>query len=167
MSKRLSKKELYPTNIGEFSVKLGECETLREGEDITLVTYGACCPLGEQASELLAKKGISIELIDIQTLSPFDTDNQIIKSLEKTNKIVFLDEDVPGGATAYMLDEILVKRNGYDLLETKPLTISAQPHRPAYSSDGDYFSKPSVDTIYDNIYQLFCELNPTDYPVLY
>lgn len=161
------KKEKAPANLGEFTVPIGEVETLREGQDITLVTYGACCPIALEAAELLKTANIDVEVIDVQSLNPFDTTNEILKSLEKTNNIAFLDEDVPGGTTSYMLDEVLVKRHGYDLLESRPITISAQEHRPAYSSDGDYFSKPNVDTVFDTIYTHFSMANPAQFPPLY
>ena len=161
------KKEQYPSNLGEFTTNIGEVELLREGQDITLVTYGACCPIAIEAAELLSRHSIDVEVIDVQSLNPFDINNDILKSLEKTNRIVFLDEDVPGGTTAYMLDEILVRRRGYDLLESRPITISAQEHRPAYSSDGDYFSKPNIDTIYDTIYNHFSEIDSIQYPSIY
>jgi 2-oxoisovalerate dehydrogenase E1 component len=134
-------KEKMPSNLGEFRIPLGKVETLQEGKDVTLVTYGSCVRIAQDAITSLSEAGISVELIDIQTLLPFDRDHQIVASLKKTNKIVFLDEDVSGGATAYMMQQILEVQGGYHFLDQKPITISAKDHRPAYGSDGDYYSK--------------------------
>jgi 2-oxoisovalerate dehydrogenase E1 component len=160
-------KEKMPKNIGSFTVPLGVPETLKFGEDVTLVTYGSNCRLALQAAELLAEVGIQVELIDIQTLLPFDIHHRIVDSLKSTNRLVILDEDVPGGASAYILQQILEQQNGYQYLDSKPVTITAKAHRPAYSSDGDYFSKPSVDDIYAEIYQLMHEVNPSKWPALF
>lgn len=159
-------KEKMPSNIGEFTVALGKTETLRYGEDVTLVTYGTCCRIAQEACELLAQHGIRVEIIDVQTLLPFDINHSIVDSLKSTNRIVFLDEDVPGGATSFMMQQVLEKQGGYQFLDSKPLTITANEHRPAYGSDGDYFSKPSVDTVFRVIYQLMHESNPQKWPSL-
>lgn len=160
-------KENIPENIGEFTVPLGVPDTLRSGEDVTIVTYGSMCRIVMDAADLLAKEGISCEVIDVQTLLPFDIDHTIMESLKKTNRIVFADEDVPGGATAFMMQKVLEEQNGYRYLDSKPLTISAQEHRPAYSSDGDYFSKPSVDDVFDKVYDLIAEATPDQFPEIY
>lgn len=159
-------KEKMPKNIGEFTVPLGYPETLRFGEDVTLVTYGSNCRIAAEAVELLANVGIRVELIDIQTLLPFDVDHHIVESLKSTNRLVVLDEDVPGGASAYILQQILEEQNGYRYLDSKPLTITSKAHRPAYSSDGDYFSKPSVDDVYLAVYQMMHEVDPKRWPSL-
>ncbi len=158
-------KETLPDNIGEFCVPLGVPEVLREGTDITLVTYGACCRVAEDACNELSRFGISVELIDVQSLLPFDVNGIIGKSLAKTNRIAFLDEDVPGGATAYMMQCVLEDQGGYAMLDSAPLTITAKNHRPAYGSDGDYFSKPSADDIFSDVYELLSEANPQKFPM--
>ncbi|MCT4624133.1 MAG: thiamine pyrophosphate-dependent enzyme, partial [Schleiferiaceae bacterium] len=160
-------KEDLPTNLGEFKTPLGVVETIKEGKDITLVTYGSCCRIAMDAASELEKAGISVEVIDIQSLLPFDNAHDIVKSLEKTNRIVFLDEDVPGGATAYMMQQVVEKQEGYRHLDSKPKTISARAHRPAYGTDGDYFSKPSVDDVFEALYAMMNEVDPTQYPSLY
>jgi len=153
-------KERMPDNIGTFTVPLGVPEVLNEGTDVTLVTYGSCVRIAQPAVELLATHGISVELIDVQTLLPFDLEHQIVESLKKTNRIVFLDEDVPGGATTYMMQEVLEKQNGYRYLDSKPLTITAAEHRPPYGSDGDYFSKPNAEDVFEKIYEMMREVSP-------
>jgi pyruvate/2-oxoglutarate/acetoin dehydrogenase E1 component/TPP-dependent pyruvate/acetoin dehydrogenase alpha subunit len=160
-------KEDLPTNLGEFKTPLGVVETIKEGKDITLVTYGSCCRIAMDAASELEKAGISVEVIDIQSLLPFDNAHDIVKSLEKTNRVVFLDEDVPGGATAYMMQQVVEKQEGYRHLDSKPKTISARAHRPAYGTDGDYFSKPSVDDVFEALYAMMNEVDPTQYPSLY
>jgi pyruvate/2-oxoglutarate/acetoin dehydrogenase E1 component/TPP-dependent pyruvate/acetoin dehydrogenase alpha subunit len=150
-------KEILPDNIGEFTVPFGSVEVLTEGSDVTLVTYGSCVRIAQEAIELLKKHGISVELIDIQTLLPFDLEHGIVQSLKKTNRIVFFDEDVPGGATAYMMQEVLEKQGGYKYLDTAPKTITAKEHRPPYGSDGDYFSKPNVEDVIEAILDLMGE----------
>lgn len=159
-------KEKLPANIGEFTVPFGKPDVLRFGEDITLVTYGSCCRIAQEACDLLAEHGIRVELIDVQTLLPFDINHSIVESLKSTNRIVFLDEDVPGGATSYMMQQVLEEQGGYQYLDSKPITITANEHRPAYGSDGDYFSKPSVDTVFSTLYQMMHESNPTKWPSL-
>lgn len=158
-------KEKQPDNLGSYNLALGVPEVLRKGEDITLVSYGSTLRIVLQAAEQLAELGISAEVIDIQTLLPFDTNGLIVKSLQKTNRVAFIDEDVPGGATSYMLQQVLEVQDGYRYLDSKPLTISAKAHRPAYSSDGDYFSKPNEDEIIDAVYRLMHEVAPQTYPI--
>jgi pyruvate/2-oxoglutarate/acetoin dehydrogenase E1 component/TPP-dependent pyruvate/acetoin dehydrogenase alpha subunit len=157
-------KEKLPSNIGEFTVALGVPEILKEGNDVTLVTYGACCRVAMEAMTELEKFGISVELIDVQSLLPFDIHGKIVESLKKTNRIIFLDEDVPGGATAYMMQEVLEKQGGYKHLDSAPLTLTSKAHRPAYGSDGDYFSKPNADDVFRAIYELMSESQPAKYP---
>ncbi|WP_027000157.1 alpha-ketoacid dehydrogenase subunit alpha/beta [Eisenibacter elegans] len=159
-------KEKMPENLGEFTEALGVPEVIREGSDITVVTYGSMCRIVMEAAELLAEVGISLEVIDVQTLLPFDLQHRIVASLRKTNRVIFADEDVPGGATAFMMQQVLEGQDGYRWLDSKPLTISAQPHRPAYGSDGDYFSKPSVDDVFEAAYSLMHEADPAVFPAL-
>lgn len=159
-------KEALPQNIGTFTVPIGVPEIIKEGTDLTLVTYGSCVRIAEVACQALEKHGISTELIDLQTLLPFDIHQMIRKSLEKTNTLVVLDEDVPGGATSFILQQILENQNGYHLLDAAPLTITAQEHRPPYGSDGDYFSKPNAEEVFEKIYNLVREGNPSRYPAL-
>lgn len=160
-------KEEMPTNLGEFTTPLGKVETIREGNDITIVTYGSIIRQAEIAAGELEKMGISVEIIDVQSLLPFDLDHDIVKSLAKTNRVLFLDEDVPGGATAYMMQEVLENQKGYYHLDAEPRTLSAKAHRPAYGTDGDYFSKPSEDDIFDTIYEIMHEAFPTKFPLMY
>lgn len=157
-------KERLPDNIGEFTVPLGVPEVLREGSDVTVVTYGACCRIALDAAEKLNSVGISIEVIDVQSLLPFDLHGKIVESLKKTNRILFLDEDVPGGTTAYMMQEVIEKQGGYYHLDSPPRTLSGKPHRPAYGSDGDYWSKPNAETVFDAVYALMHEVDPQRYP---
>ncbi len=153
-------KETEPSNLGEFAIPLGKIEVLQEGSDVTLVTYGSCIRIAEAGIKLLEKKGVSVELIDIQTLLPFDLEQGILRSLQKTNRIVFLDEDVPGGAAAYMLQEVLEKQKGYFHLDSPPQTLTAKAHRPAYGTDGDYFSKPNAEDVFEVIYEMIYEAEP-------
>lgn len=157
-------KERLPDNLAEMTVPLGVPEILRPGTDVTVVTYGSCCRIALDTAEKLAKAGIEIEVIDAQSLLPFDLNGMIVESLKKTNRILFLDEDVPGGATAYMLQQVIEKQGGYYHLDAAPRTLSAQPHRPAYGSDGDYWSKPNAETIFDAVYEMMRESNPAKYP---
>jgi len=157
-------KERLPDNIGEFTVPLGVPDVLREGSDVTLVTYGACCRIALEAAELLTQVDVDLEVIDVQTLDPFDLEGRIRASLEKTNRIVFLDEDVPGGTTAYMMQQVLVDQAGFDWLDAPPRTLSAKAHRPAYGSDGDYFSKPNREHIFTVVYDLMHQTDPTRFP---
>jgi 2-oxoisovalerate dehydrogenase E1 component len=159
-------KEKMPNNIGEYTTPLGVPEITKEGSDITLVSYGSTFNLCTEASKALEGLNISVELIDVQTLLPFDINHTITKSLAKTNKLFIVDEDVPGGASAYILDEVLVKQRGYESLDSAPVTLSAKAHRPAYGTDGDYFSKPSIDDIIDIAYNMMSEYNPKDYPTI-
>jgi 2-oxoisovalerate dehydrogenase E1 component len=160
-------KEKLPSNIGEFRVPLGVPEILNEGTDITLVTYGSCCRIAMEAVKQLQETGISVELIDVQTLLPFDINGLIAESLKKTNKILFLDEDVPGGASAYMMQQVLEVQKGFRYLDAEPRTLTGKAHRPAYGSDGDYFSKPSAEDIFETVYGMMNEYNPGQYPALY
>jgi 2-oxoisovalerate dehydrogenase E1 component len=160
-------KERLPDNIGEITVPLGVPEVIREGSDVTLVTYGACCRIALDASEKLSKLGIETEVVDVQTLLPFDLHGKILESLKKTSHILFVDEDVPGGTTAYMLQQVIEKQGGYFWLDSPPRTLPGTPHRPAYGSDGDYWSKPNVDTVFKAVYELMNEVSPSDYPIFY
>ncbi|MFI5201766.1 MAG: transketolase C-terminal domain-containing protein, partial [Candidatus Kapaibacterium sp.] len=157
-------KETIPANVGEFSVPLGVPETLREGTDITLVTYGACCRIAVEAATELEKLNVSLEVIDVQSLLPFDIHHKILESLKKTNRIIFMDEDVPGGGSAFMMRQVLEEQDGYRWLDSKPATLTAKEHRPAYGSDGDYFSKPQVEDVIEAAYALMHESEPGIYP---
>jgi len=159
-------KEQMPTNMGEFKTPIGVVETLKEGADITLVSYGSTLRIVEQAAKELLEVGIDAEVIDAQSLLPFDINHDIVKSLQKTNRLMVIDEDVPGGASAYILEEILNKQNGFKYLDSQPKTLTAKPHRPAYGTDGDYFSKPSLEDIFEAIYDVMHEVNPTQYPAI-
>ena len=161
------RKEKMPANVGEFTLPLGRPEVLREGRDLTIVTYGAMCRIVLDAARQLAEVGIEVEVIDVQTLLPFDTDHLIADSLRKTGRVIFADEDVPGGATAYMLQQVLDQQNAYQLLDSPPRCLAAQPHRPAYGSDGDYFSKPNAEDVFDMAYDLLRETDPDSYPAIY
>lgn len=160
-------KERLPDNIAEFTVPLGVPEILKEGSDITVVTYGSMCRVVMEAANELEKAGISCEVIDVQTLLPFDIHHAILTSVKKTNRIVFADEDVPGGATAFMMQKVVEEQGAYQFIDSKPFTITAKEHRPAYGSDGDYFSKPNAEGIYDSIYTLMSEVEPDQFPPLY
>ncbi len=160
-------RERLPDNIGEFTVPLGVPETLRAGSDITLVTYGACCRIALEAANLLSEVGVEAEVIDVQSLLPFDIHGRILESLKKTSRIIFIDEDVPGGATAFMLQEVIEKQGGYYWLDAPPRTLTAKPHRPAYGSDGDYWSKPNVEQVFDAAYEMMREVDPDAFPELY
>ena len=157
-------KEKEPSNYGDFTTPIGVPEIVRTGDDVTVVSYGSTFNLCEQAADILADMNISCELIDVQTLLPFDINHMIVNSLKKTNKIIFIDEDVPGGATSFMLNEVINVQKGYYHLDAQPITLTAKEHRPAYGSDGDYFSKPNVDEIIDAIYGIMHEYNPSSYP---
>jgi len=159
-------KEKTPNNMGEFKTPLGVVETIKEGEDITLVSYGSTLRLVEQAAKELQEVGIDAEIIDVQSLLPFDLNHDIVKSVAKTNRLMVIDEDVSGGASAYILDEILNKQNAYQHLDSQPKTLAAQAHRPAYGTDGDYFSKPSIEDIFEAVYLVMHEANPSDFPKL-
>ncbi|HEY1046808.1 MAG TPA: transketolase C-terminal domain-containing protein, partial [Bacteroidia bacterium] len=157
-------KEKLPSNVGEFTVPLGKPEVLNEGTDVSIVSYGSTLRVIQDALKKLSDLGISCELIDVQTLLPFDVNHSIVESLKKTNKVVFIDEDVPGGATSYMMQQVLETQGGYRYLDAQPMTITAKAHRPAYGTDGDYFSKPNAEEIFMNIYNLMHEYNPEAYP---
>lgn len=160
-------KERKPDNFGEFKLPLGIPEVLREGTDATIVTYGPLCRMAMEAAQQLQAVGISIEIIDIQTLLPFDINHSIVKSLAKTNRVLFLDEDVKGGASAYMMEKVLEEQGGYAHLDSAPRTLTGKDHRPAYGSDGDFFSKPSVEDIFDAVYSMMNEVDPNSYPDIY
>ena len=158
-------KEKIPNNIGEFTVQIGRVEKIKTGSDITVVSYGSTLKIVEKAAAELEKFNISCEIIDCQSLIPFDLDNNICESIKKTNRVIIIDEDFSGGASAYILDNLINKQNIYDYLDSKPHTLSAQDHRPAYGTDGDYFSKPSIDEVFNKIYSIMNELNPEKYPI--
>jgi pyruvate/2-oxoglutarate/acetoin dehydrogenase E1 component/TPP-dependent pyruvate/acetoin dehydrogenase alpha subunit len=160
-------KETLPVNIGEFTIPLGMPEILRSGTDITIVTYGASCRVAMEAALNLEKAGISAEIIDVQTLLPFDLSGIIVESLRKTNRILFFDEDVPGGATAYMMQEVIENQSGYKWLDSKPETLTAQPHRPAYGTDGNFWSKPEAEHVFEKVYHMMHESNPALYPLFF
>lgn len=160
-------KERVPENLKDFKLALGEPEVLRTGSDATIVTYGSTCRVVMEAASQLAEEGIEVEVIDAQTLIPFDRPQMIVESLEKTNRLVVVDEDVEGGASAFIMQQVLERDNGYFFLDSKPITISGKNHRPAYGSDGDYFSKPNVEEIFDEVYGLMSEVDPKKYPPFY
>ncbi|QEM03634.1 transketolase [Mucilaginibacter rubeus] len=160
-------KEKLPANVGEFTVPLGKAEVLREGNDITVVSYGSTLRIVQEASEELAAMGINIEIIDPQTLYPFDTEGICAVSLKKTSKLLVVDEDLPGAGSAYILQKIMEGQNGYYALDAQPKTLTAKEHRPPYGSDGDYFSKPSVDDVVETVYAMMNEANPSKYPAIY
>ena len=160
-------KERIPSNVAKFTVPLGRPDVIREGDDVTIVTYGSMCRVVMDAANQLQEVGISCEVIDVQTLLPFDVNHTIVESLKKTNRVAFADEDVPGGASAYMMQKVMEEQQGYLYLDSQPITIAAKPHRPAYSSDGDYFSKPNVEEIFDKIYEMMAEVDPASFPDIY
>lgn len=159
-------KEKMPSNLAEIRTPIGVVETIKEGTDITLVSYGSTLRLVEQAAKELLATGINAEVIDIQSLLPFDLNHDIVKSVAKTNRILIIDEDVPGGAAGYILHKLIDEQNIYQYLDSKPQTLSAQPHRPAFGTDGDYFSKPSAEDIFESVYDIMNEVNPNNYPKL-
>ncbi|REA58709.1 transketolase [Dyadobacter luteus] len=160
-------KETLPDNIGEICLPLGVPEILKEGKDITIVTYGSMCRIVMEAASQLSKMGIDAEVIDVQTLLPFDINNSIVDSIKKTNRVIFADEDMPGSASAYMMQQVVEKQNAYRWLDSAPVTISAKDHRPPYGSDGDYFTKPNTDDIMDTVYKMMHESDPQLFPELY
>ncbi|SNB14757.1 alpha-ketoacid dehydrogenase subunit alpha/beta [Flavobacterium psychrophilum] len=160
-------KEKMPTNLGEFKTPIGIVETIKSGNDITLVSYGSTLRLVEQAAKELLEIGIDAEIIDIQSLLPFDINHDIVKSLTKTNRLLIIDEDVPGGASAYILQQIIDEQKGYMVLDSQPETLAAKAHRPSYGTDGDYFSKPSAEDIFEKVYAIMHEANPIQFPSLY
>ena len=158
-------KERPPVNLGEFTVPLGKIEVVVEGEDITVVSYGSTLRTVEAVTKRLNQEGISIEIIDIQSLIPFDLSNEICKSIAKTNRLLIVDEDMPGGASSYILQQLLEKQNIFELLDSAPKLLSAKSHRPAYGGDGEYFSKPSEDDIFESAYTIMNDSNPTKFPL--
>jgi pyruvate/2-oxoglutarate/acetoin dehydrogenase E1 component/TPP-dependent pyruvate/acetoin dehydrogenase alpha subunit len=160
-------KEKMPTNLGDFKTPIGVVETIKEGSDITVVSYGSTLRLIEQAAKELQEVNINIEIIDAQSLLPFDINHDSVKSVAKTSRLLVIDEDVPGGASAFILQKIVDAQNAYRYLDSKPQTLTAKAHRPAYGTDGDYFSKPSVEDIFEKIYEIMNEANPQNYPSLY
>jgi pyruvate/2-oxoglutarate/acetoin dehydrogenase E1 component len=160
-------KERLPDNIGEFTVPVGVPEILRAGDDLTVVTYGPLCRIALEAAEALSEVGIEVELIDVQSLIPFDLPGMIVKSLQKTSRILFLDEDMPGGGTAYMLQKVIEEQGGYHWLDSEPATLSAQPHRPPYGSDGNYWAKPNREQIFTRVYAIMHEADPRRYPLYF
>jgi len=160
-------KEKLPNNLGEFKTPIGVVDTVKEGEDITLVSYGSTLRIVEDVAKDLLEMGIDAEVIDVQSLLPFDLNHDIVKSVAKTNRLLVIDEDVPGGASAYIMQEILDNQNAYRYLDSKPQTLTAKAHRPAYGTDGDYFSKPSAEDIFEKVYGIFNEVNPEKFPSLY
>ncbi len=159
-------KEKMPNNLGALKTPIGVVETIKEGTDITLISYGSTLRIVEQTAKDLMAVGIDAEVIDVQSLMPFDLSHDIVKSIAKTNRVMIIDEDVPGGASAYILDKILNEQNGFQYLDSAPKTLTAKVHRPAYGNDGDYFSKPSAEDIYETIYDVMHELNPNNFPKL-
>ncbi|MGC1631549.1 MAG: transketolase C-terminal domain-containing protein, partial [Gelidibacter sp.] len=159
-------KEKLPTNLGEFKTPIGVVDTVKKGNDITLVSYGSTLRLVEQTAKELLEVGIDAEVIDVQSLLPFDLNHDIVQSIAKTNRLMIIDEDVPGGASAYILNEILGTQNAYQYLDSQPKTLTARPHRPSYGTDGDYFSKPSTEDIFENVYAMMHEVSPDNYPKL-
>ena len=149
-----------PDNIADLTIPLGVPEVIREGGDVTIVTYGACCAIALEAAERLAAAGIEAEVIDVRTLLPFDREGMIGESMRKTHRVLFLDEDVPGGASAYMMQQVLERQGGWDQLDAPPRTSSAQEHRTPYGTDGDYFSKPNRETVFEAAYELMHESDP-------
>ncbi|TBX69978.1 transketolase [Flavobacterium silvisoli] len=160
-------KEKMPTNLGEFKTPIGVVETLKEGTDITIVSYGSTLRIIEQAAKELTEVGIDVEIIDAQSLLPFDLNHDCVKSVAKTNRLLVVDEDVPGGASAYLLQQIVEEQNGYRHLDSQPQTLTAKAHRPAYGTDGDYFSKPSVEDVFEKVYAIMHEAKPDKFPSLY
>lgn len=160
-------KEELPTNLGDFKTPIGVVETVREGKDITVISYGSTLRIVEEAAQELTEVGIDIEIIDAQSLLPFDLNRDCVKSVQKTNKLIVIDEDVPGGASAYILQEVIENQDAYQYLDSKPSTLTAKAHRPAYGTDGDYFSKPSTEDVFEKIYSIMHEYNPSKYKSLY
>ncbi len=160
-------REPEPENIGEYTVPVGKPEVVHEGKDVTVVTYGSCVRIAQEAARQLEDFNISAEVVDVQTLIPFDTDHSILESIKKTNRVVFFDEDVPGGATAYMMQKVVEEQKAYYYLDSEPKTLSAAAHRPAFGSDGDYFSNPNAENVFETVYDLMHEAKPDQYPEIY
>ncbi|UII79408.1 thiamine pyrophosphate-dependent enzyme [Flagellimonas sp. CMM7] len=159
-------KEKKPVNLGEFCTPIGKVETIKEGQDITLLSYGSTLRIVEKVAQELVEVGIDAEVIDAQSLLPFDLEHDVVKSLKKTNRLLIIDEDVPGGCSAYLLQEIIEKQAAYKYLDSAPQTLTAKAHRPAYASDGDYFSKPNAEDIFEKVYEIMNEVDPQSYPSL-
>ncbi|MCZ4319345.1 thiamine pyrophosphate-dependent enzyme [Aequorivita viscosa] len=159
-------KEKLPNNLGEFKMPIGVVETIKKGTDITLVSYGSTLRIVEEAAKELLQAGIDAEVIDVQSLLPLDINNDLVKSVANTNRLLVIDEDVPGGASAYILNQIVEVQGGYQYLDSKPQTLSAKEHRPPYGTDGDYFTKPSVEDVYEKVYEIMHETNPAQFPKL-
>jgi pyruvate/2-oxoglutarate/acetoin dehydrogenase E1 component len=153
-----------PINLNEITTPIGVVETVKNGTDITLVSYGSTLRIVQEASLELQEVGISTEVIDIQSLLPLDLNHDIVKSIAKTNRLLVIDEDVPGGASSFIMQHILDTQNGYQYLDSKPQTLTAKQHRPAYGTDGDYFSKPQVEDVFEKVYDIMNEVNPNDFP---
>ena len=160
-------KEKMPSNLGLFTTPIGEIEIIHKGLDITIITYGSCCRIAKEAAIELEKIDISVEIIDVQSLIPFDLEKNILKSLKKTNRVIFFDEDVSGGASAYMMQKVIEEQNGYQYLDSTPRTVTSKDHRPAYGDDGDYFSKSNKEDLVEKCYELMHEYNPTKFPSIY
>jgi pyruvate/2-oxoglutarate/acetoin dehydrogenase E1 component/TPP-dependent pyruvate/acetoin dehydrogenase alpha subunit len=160
-------KELKPKNLGEYTIPVGVPEIVKEGNDLTIVSYGSTFNLCQQAAQQLAEVGIDVELVDVRTLLPFDIHHICASSIEKTSRLLIVDEDVPGGASAFILDQIINKQGGYKLLDSEPVTLAAKAHLPAYGTDGDYFSKPSIEDIFDAAYNIMREASPSQFPAIY
>ncbi len=160
-------KELKPKNLGEYTIPVGVPEVVKEGTDLTIVSYGSTFNLCQQAASQLAEVGIDVELVDVRTLLPFDINHICAQSIEKTSRLLIVDEDVPGGASAFILDQIINKQGGYKLLDSEPVTLTAKAHLPAYGTDGDYFSKPSIEDVFDAAYNIMREVNPSQFPAIY
>ncbi|MDF7810976.1 alpha-ketoacid dehydrogenase subunit alpha/beta [Hymenobacter sp. YC55] len=160
-------KERIPSNVGEFTLPLGVPDVLREGSDVTVVTYGSMCRIVLDAAKQLAEVGISVEVVDVQTLLPFDLEHIITDSIQKTSRVLFTDEDVPGGATAYMMQQVIDDQDAYRYLDSAPRCLAAQAHRPPYGSDGDYFSKPNAEEVFDTVYEMMREADPKRFPAIY
>ncbi len=160
-------REKQPSNLGEFKIPVGKPEIMKTGSDLTLVTYGACVRIAEDAVAQLKEFDIDVELIDVQSLLPFDLDHMIRDSIMKTNKVVFFDEDVPGGATAYMMQKVIEEQKAFFYLDAEPVTLTAHAHRAAYSTDGDYFSNPNAEDVFDTVYNIMHDVNPEKYPKIF
>ena len=159
-------KEKLPKNLGDFKVAIGVVDLIKKGTDITLVSYGSTLRIVEEAAQELEEVDINAEIIDVQSLMPFDIHHDCVKSVMKTNRLLVIDEDVPGGTSAYLMQEIIENQGGYNYLDSAPQTLASKPHRPAYSSDGDYFSKPNAEDIFEKVYAIMHESNPHKYPKL-
>ena len=159
-------KERKPNNLGVYCTPIGQVEIMKEGKDITLLSYGSTLRIVEKVAQDLLEVGIDAEVIDAQTLLPFDLDQQVLSSVQKTNRLLIIDEDVPGGCSAYLLQEIIEKQGAYQYLDSAPQTLSGKPHRPAYASDGDYFSKPNAEDIFEKAYEIMSESDPSNFPPL-